>query len=1261
MKKLFKKIIASVLTSALVLSSFASYDVFAVFTTTSDATVKGSSSISGAKGSWVTGLENPTIYRIYPIRLEKPLESVNKNSKLVLNYKDYYKDYRDLALYVTSDKEAMNSYYFTSASTRGEDTIAGMTLNSDGSLSFKKLGVDLNLPKHKFNAGESKYVSFSDELNKKIITEGENSNIIDIFNNYIKEVNNRKNNLSDKGKIKLNSIITQTTWGTDDFDDNCRNFALVIELCSTATNRYDNKKYVLSYGDMTKLTAIGNDPYYIYKVFADAAKDDKLLSWKAVYKERNITIQPESRLGEAVFFTCLAPEKGVKRSQAINIVLNLDKELNANIKNEDVSMTYGMTNSCKNPKVSLASEGYTSVKDNVYDNKLEDTEITLGTGKNYVITKNKSNSLKTLSGKSAAEYDKDSILLGYQILALPVSINRYDLSAFRNIDLSKALKNVKASTKVIAVPEGFGNKYSLSFKVNDKTVRTSVADALKTINGVSNISCGVSYDKVGTITNLADLQSATFLSGKLVGKVDKDNNYNNVKGKVYTSIAYLAKDKKVTSKEAEVFIDEDGNIKTLSSIQSKKYSVASTAKWNVTGKEKASAYVIAWKASDYDLVDEKTLAKKLLNGKVLRGIEGISILNQSFQEATGVKPLGVKYVSGDKSIEVGSSALPDKSLTGINVLIINVSQEMPLKTEAKDIVESDELNYIYPNLLGWRSSVGKISPIGNGIPNAVYPYTVEDNNYGALNEFNATRMHYYYKPTGLFGTYTQSTKSFSGVSYPSYAYNLSRGLWGDALVASNYRGVSATDKNIQDDIKNNLGFKIGAVGNKSSVTCGENVDGTVSTKKSDTYNFLATILRRWYTYHTDVNGNSYSVKHQETVNQKNKYTLSHTLNKYTCLALGTALNGNTNKVGYNTQSNKGIGNKVTMITQSNNTLTVYPEVAYKYYFASTSGGVLNNVKPYTVYVMGERARTMKPSSIRGIDMDYTSANKNVANGSIVSDGTLTGSTANKMSGGNQVIAQGSNITMKAGHNVDYRLISYSLDVVDKVGGVSVRNEFSKDNVKYNPAKEHEDYVQNFLDSVEVDVYMHIGNKEFKTKSSYKKPKVSKGTESSYITIKFADGVIDENSKTSVINDMAKEYGISTEEARKMFDSSGFEKQLQDMFESNNDSNNKSKGKWYDEESITLCIKKYVTTLNLNTILVQDKIDWNVLGSAGRKGNGQTKHISADAYFSMSVSLPNKFNDCTLTNANVLFKKQKIGGTEFKVSSSSTNDFIDGDD
>ena len=163
MKKVFKKIIASVLTSALVLSSFASYDVFAVNTTTSDATVKGSSSISGAKGSWVTGLENPTIYRIYPIRLEKPLESVNKNSKLVLNYKDYYKDYRDLALYVTSDKEAMNSYYFTSASTRGEDTIAGMTLNSDGSLSFKKLGVGWNLPKHKFNAGESKYISFSDE------------------------------------------------------------------------------------------------------------------------------------------------------------------------------------------------------------------------------------------------------------------------------------------------------------------------------------------------------------------------------------------------------------------------------------------------------------------------------------------------------------------------------------------------------------------------------------------------------------------------------------------------------------------------------------------------------------------------------------------------------------------------------------------------------------------------------------------------------------------------------------------------------------------------------------------------------------------------------------------------------------------------------------------------------------------------------------------------------------------------------------------
>ena len=448
---------------------------------------------------------------------------------------------------------------------------------------------------------------------------------------------------------------------------------------------------------------------------------------------------------------------------------------------------------------------------------------------------------------------------------------------------------------------------------------------------------------------------------------------------------------------------------------------------------------------------------------------------------------------------------------------------------------------------------------------------------------------------------------------------------------------------MQVDIKNNLGLNIGATGNLSPVTCGENVDDTVDTKKEDKYKFTGSI----------------TLSDDSTITEKNDYTITHSLNKYTCLALDTALNSNAGKAGFSIQNANDINNKVTMVTQSANTLTVYPEVAYKYYLADASGGVLNNVKSLTVYVMGERARTMKPSSIRGIDMDYVTGAKEVAEGDIISDGTLVGSNASSMSGGKQVMAQGTNITMKADHTIDYRLISYSLDVVDTYGGVNVRNEFSSENIKYQPDKEHEAFVQEFIDNVQVDTYMNINNTEYEMKTNSTTPRVSQGTTTTYLAIEFADGKIDENAKNSVINDIATEYGVSTEQATQIFESAGFEKQLQDMFESNVDSDNGSRNKWYDEESVTLCIRKYITIVDLYQALVQDKIDYGTVNASGIMSNGQTKQQAVDAYFTMSVSLPENFAECNLINANKLFEKQKIKNTDFKVGSSTTADFDSG--
>lgn len=1250
MSKLMKKITTMVAILTLVATSVLGYPSFTVNAETGveteidDTTIKGTGSVNSISGSWHTLAEDiPCVYRLSVLRVKNP--DTLKNDYTIKQSEHY--EFRNIALYEVGKENkdiALNSYAFTSKTTRTGKTIKHLTLGSDGTFSFKELGINLALPRQIFGATKYKVVSISDKLSKAIRTEDkgdEEANVQEVFENYINEVGKRYDSLSAKGKKEYNKLVSESGYGTDNFEDYAKNFALCIEICGVAGNK-DGKNFILSYPDL-KYTQIASDAYYLYHPLDEANDKGELLNWSGYYNKTGYLVDGEYN-GQAVFLMYNVPSSKQSVAQSLNITLSVDRELSANISTSDVLKAFGVSTSELNPDVELGATEYIKVMKNAYENSLPFTKIKLSDN-TILKTSDKITALNTLSGK--ADYAEKSILLGYQTLSIPIKATKYNLDNLSKADIASALSQVTASTNTTAVSNGFGNRYSLNFKVNDTTVRSSVADAIKEVNGVSAVNAGTDRVRIGEIKNMADLQSSTLLSSKVVGKPSK-NNLKNANGTIYASISYLAKDKKVTSKEAETYIDKDANVSTISSTGAQSYSVTSTANWGITGKNKSYTYAIAWRANDYDLTDEKSLTESILSSLgttyVLRGEAGANTLAQGFQQATGVQPLGVKFMQKENTIEVGSTPNDDNSLSGISILVINVSYDLPVNIVSEDIIDSNQLNYVYPNLLGWKSSVNTIIPIAAYTGNIVYPYTVSDNNAGDLIGFKGSNVHYYYEPTGLFGVFSQKTKSLYDTSYPSYAYNISRELWGDNLVASNYRGISASDEVVQNDIKNNLGFSIGAVGSLSTVTCGENVDSTVDTKKEDRYNFTGTITRDHGEY-------------TETVYEYNKYSIVHSLNKYTCLALDTAINRNSGKAGFNIQDNVGIKNKVTMVTQSADTLTAYPEVAYKYYFAEVSSGVLNNAKPLTVYVMGERARVMKPSSIRGIDMDYKVGETKVATGDIKSDGTLVGSNASSMSEGKQVIAQGTDITMKADHNVDYRLISYSLDVIDEYNGVSVRNDFSSDNIKYKPKKEHEDYIQDFIDNVKVDTYMNIGNKEYEMVTNNVTPKVSKDTVDTYFSIEFRNGKIDEASKNSVINDMAKEYGVSFEQAEQMFESSGFEQQLQSMFESNTDADNGSKNKWYDEESVTLVIRKYVTVVDLDELLVQDKIDYNTVGVAGLdEKTGQSIHQTADAYFTMSVSVPKDFEGCDLVNKNRLFVKQPIKDSEFKVMSSTTYDF-----
>lgn len=1280
--RFINKALSGVLALTLAVGSLMGYSTaaHAYETDVSDGSISGTGSEQSAKGQWTTHTKEHTIYRVYPIIIPNP-DTLTGDYQIPA---DSYFMFRDLALYATESPSDTNAYHFTSATKRGASPIANMTVSSDGSFDFSSvLGVSLDLPTHTFTTTSSRYISFSEELQSKIRTSGEDANIKEVFSNYINAIEQRYSSLSANGRAKFDMLKEMIAWGTQYFDDYCKNTGLVIEVCSEATNRKGGR-FVFSWQDLME-SKVGRDAYYIWKVFNMAENSGDLLNWSAVYEPTGVKLTSRYN-GLATFLLMNVADNPSSSafSQGISMTLTYDGEIKANMDSADgVSSDFGITTTAVSDKlkVKLGNSSYKNVLTDAFSNSADKYTVAglVSAGKNFVSSllgtkgSTKDSNKLGISGSSDSEYtlnaygDKssfgDSKLVGYDTIQIPISTDVMNMSDIYGItgEISSILSGIKAKTYTEAVQNGWGNSYSLKFYTNDTTTRQALANTISgKLRGAGTAGEYSSKMGGGTLDTLANLQGSTTLSGRIAGTFGDNGEVTNAKGTFYASIAYLAKATDVIGKEAEVTADGNKNIISSSGIQSKTYSVSSPITWGID--KKGYTYVIAWRASDYDLIDENALASAMLGsiGSDIKGESGAVLLRDAFKNVTGVSPLGSKYM-GANDVTVGAVPNSDNSLSGIHVLVVKIGESYTSPSEGDDVVDSNELNFVYPNLLGNHANILSISPMADNVPDIKYDYTVTDSNVGDLWSFKGSKVHYYYPLQGLFGVSSQGTKSFGATSYPTYAYNISRALWGDSIVASNYRGESADNETVKSDITNNLGLTIGAVGSLTPVTCGDNVDATYNQYKKDDYTFTGTIEREWYTTETDSDGNSYQQKHNETVTQTNQYTLTHSLNKYKCLPLGVAINLQTGKSPYSVQDKKDIRNKVTLVTESNKTVGVYPEIPYKYFQAQVSGGILEKVKPMIVYCMGERVRNMKPSSVRGISMKYNFG-YSAAVGSCTSDGAAVSTDAKKIADKTDtiVIPNGANIDASAEHTVDYELISYSLDVVDKYNGVSVREAFDSANSLYKPMDEHMEYVNSFMDQVNVDVFMRLDgsvSKAYVWEGISKSPELVNGTEVVEFPLIFEYGLIDHETKDAVIKDMATTYDITYEDATVLFNNSGFEHQLQDMFESANDVNNKSKNRWYDEQSVTLVIRKYVTAVDLGDILINDKIDYGTIGQ-NSYGNRVNDYLLGSFY--ITVRLPEQFmvdgKTIDLTNKNLLLEEQKIDGADFAVWSKSTNDW-----
>ena len=261
--------------------------------------------------------------------------------------------------------------------------------------------------------------------------------------------------------------------------------------------------------------------------------------------------------------------------------------------------------------------------------------------------------------------------------------------------------------------------------------------------------------------------------------------------------------------------------------------------------------------------------------------------------------------------------------------------------------------------------------------------------------------------------------------------------------------------------------------------------------------------------------------------------------------------------------------------------------------------------------------------------------------------------------------QGAYIDFASYNDVAITLSSYALDITHAtINGVDVRNEFSTSNAAYKSDEEHQAYVSAFKENLKTDITMKSFNGSsvvdiFNTQGVANNAKVIKDTETSTLSLEFKNGVLTDETKEAVISDMVNTYGITKVEATQMFNNAGFEKQIKDMFEDCLDSSNKSDGKWYTEDSITLVINKYTTVVKGGEFSGGIKIPY---GTGPSQDAYDIKKNATEGYradFFITLSLPKNFTigetTYDLNGKNIIIKEQKVKDTSFVIGNITTMD------
>lgn len=388
----------------------------------------------------------------------------------------------------------------------------------------------------------------------------------------------------------------------------------------------------------------------------------------------------------------------------------------------------------------------------------------------------------------------------------------------------------------------------------------------------------------------------------------------------------------------------------------------------------------------------------------------------------------------------------------------------------------------------------------------------------------------------------------------------------------------------------------------------------------------------------------------------------------------------------NVMDNKVLGRKA-VLADSDYTLKYYPEVAMKAYLVSgdsDKSGFINgksSITPTTVITMAEKIRSTKPSSMYLMKLDSEGDTGTPVTGEVFSDTMGTGSNSKKASSKKAgeskdnlpVIYGGSDVTVKVtpdkmklhmygyaldlvNYDVDKNGLKYSDDqtqpYTDIVNDQSSANRdiytvWGNDNTN-STAKTKDQFnkwVESVVNSLSADVTLKVTEKGETLSSDTEGVKAFNNFNVSLPKLKARDyqpdnftttynlvikrGELDRTTAeyTAMIDQIAKDYGCSEEDATKLFNESDLYQSIVRSIEDIKDDFNKSQNvntsengshavrtdatndNWYDEEVKTFVVRRYeAEPVEIKDLVLTDKIDYNLTpdSNAGNKDKDGNK-------------------------------------------------------